>query len=580
MCDLVVVALPGVQRLISEARSTADVQAGSAIVAHLATAAAGSIQGQDRSRLVIPHQIGEPDGMPNRVVALVPNGRGEPIAQDAVAVVKQEWQKLLDSVFGSARPTPGMPIAVWVCVPDGDGRGYEWQWARAQALLTARRRVRDFAEVQRWPQRAICTLSPRWPAEEVPPPNLKPHEQATLSATNWVRRRWPRIQNVDRFPSTPSIASAPFRQEVLKRAAKPEISTAITALRQAVTKLGLPGERQIRGLSMPAGSGEAVRWFARSGGPWVYLERWQPQILGRDTGRDAAEFHALAAEGRTALEQLRAAAKKHGVPGPPTSYLAIVVQDLDGMGGFLNGEVCNAANTTLDVDPDVHRGVSGRLGALATAQRGELRGSALLGVPVYIGGDDLLAFTPALTALDAAQRCHDRIPPELPRASTAVLFFHYQSGLQSALTRAREMLETAKEQVPGKHGLAVGYLRRSGAHDLSVLPWVQPNGQSAVELFRVFGRDAVHPMSPRLVADLQRDADELDALSRRDSELHGAELTRLVRRHLGGEETGRAEAAKPVAAALLELGTGRELVGATRIGVFLRQEAAQKGWGR
>jgi hypothetical protein len=34
-CDLVVVALPGVQRLIAEARSTADVRAGSEIVARL-----------------------------------------------------------------------------------------------------------------------------------------------------------------------------------------------------------------------------------------------------------------------------------------------------------------------------------------------------------------------------------------------------------------------------------------------------------------------------------------------------------------------------------------------------------------
>lgn len=174
--------------------------------------------------------------------------------------------------------------------------------------------------------------------------------------------------------------------------------------------------------------------------------------------------------------------------------------------------------------------------------------------------------------LAAAQACHDLISPQLPTASTAVLFLHYQAGLQQALVRARELLDSAKESVPGKHGLAVGYLRRSGVRESSVQRWFGPNGQSAAAMFSVFGREAAHPLSPRLVADLERDAAELGGLYRRDQGLHRAELTRLVRRHLGGEPAGRAEAASEVATALLELGTDGRAESAARVGVFLRQQ--------
>ncbi|MGH3942476.1 MAG: Cas10/Cmr2 second palm domain-containing protein [Pseudonocardiaceae bacterium] len=573
--DLVVIALPGVQRLISEARSTSDVRAGSEIVGRLATVAAASCE--QAGELVIPREIGDPDGMPNRVVVLVPTGSGTLVAQEATVAVQREWQTLLGKVFPrSAAPrTPGMPNVQWVCVPD-DGRGYGWQWSQAQSLLSARRRVRDF-EPQEWTERSVCGLSPRWPAEDVPPPNLKDHEKATLSATNWVKRRWRHLQGRDGFPSTPSIASAPFRHRLLMMAAQDDISTALTALHGAVQAVGAAGESPIAGL--PPGTTPVTRWFSRSGGPWVYPERWQPRSLAGDTGREAADLRAAVWDGRAALKRLIELADQHGVRHP-TDYLAVVVQDLDGMGRFLGGVGMNAAQATIPVDPDEHRSVSGRLGRLAAGQRQELRTADLLGVPVYVGGDDLLAFTPASTALAAAQVCHDLIPPELPTASTAVLFFHYQTGLQTALTQARELLETAKKTVRGKHALAVGYLRRSGVADCSVQPWSGADGNSAATLFAVFGRDAAHPLSPRLVTDLARDATELTGLYSRDQALHRAELTRLVRRHLGGDISGHETAATEVTTALLALGAGRGAGGgaadsasAAQVGVFLRQEA-------
>jgi len=88
------------------------------------------------------------------------------------------------------------------------------QWREAQRLLAARRRVRDFPAVE-WPQRALCVLGPRWPAEPVPA-GLKEHEKAALSAAGWMKRRWRKIHDLGGFPSTASIASAPFRRAALE----------------------------------------------------------------------------------------------------------------------------------------------------------------------------------------------------------------------------------------------------------------------------------------------------------------------------------------------------------------------------
>ena len=95
--------------------------------------------------------------------------------------------------------------------------------------------------------------------------------------------------------------------------------------------------------------------------------------------------------------------------------MAIVVQDLDGMGRFLG-----------DGPPDGgltygwHGTVSDRLSALAGDQLAALRGPSRWAVPVYAGGDDLLAFVAAQSALDVARECHRLVPLDLPSATGRV----------------------------------------------------------------------------------------------------------------------------------------------------------------
>jgi hypothetical protein len=610
--DLLVVSLPGVQRFISESQSTSDVRAASEIVAELARTAATACLAAGALRLVLPEQAGSPDrpeqagspgraageGMPNRVVALAAAGMGPAVGRAVVGAVHERWKGWLRQALGLADeadppPTDGFPTVPWVCVPSSVG-GYARQWEVAARALAARRRVRDFWPVERLGQ-ALCSVSPRWVAVAAPA-GLPAHEVATLSAAGWVKRRWRHLQGLDGFPSTASIASAPFRREVLAAMSDPVVASAVTSLRNAARAVGSRRETAIAGLSSTVSdsstgkssstAGDVAGWLARSGGPWVFPQWWLVDRLAAETGRDREALASSVDQGARAAKALGTVMAELGA-APLSVYLAVLVQDLDSMGAFLSGEASDAAGRRLPtVDPDVHSRVSRELQVLAGAQRRELE-SRWLGVPVYAGGDDLLAFLPAATALDAARACHDLVPDTLPRASVAVLFFHFQGGLQPALTRAHQLLDTGKARVGGKHALAVGYQPRAGASTESIQPWSSPDGTDTVEALKVFAANRELTLSPRLAAQLGRDREELASLAARRPAVYRAELARLVRRHLSGDKARIPAEAGTLADLLVRLTRSevapsgdrqgqRTAVGPERIaevGVFLRQEA-------
>lgn len=261
----------------------------------------------------------------------------------------------------------------------------------------------------------------------------------------------------------------------------------------------------------------------------------------------------------------------------------------------------------LVVDPQVHTHISQRLGETAQAQRAVAVDPrlGLLGVPVYAGGDDLLLLAPAATALRLAKAVHAEVPRDLRSASTAVFYFSQHESLQQAVLRARELLDEAKE-LPRKHGLAVGYQRRTGGGHRTVHEWDTDAGRGMVTVFDQLCDPLTRSgrLSPRLVFDLQRDADALAQLVNGNLPVLRAEIRRLVARHTAGvtnsgspslgvtvdEESGGpaiSAANVPVATAfadlLVDLGRaearrrgvsgGFDPVSVARVGVFLRQEA-------
>lgn len=542
--DLVVIALSGVQRYIAESRSTADLNAASSIVARLATHAAGFCAG--RGRVVFPSTTsGSVDG-PNRIVVLTDPGEGASIAEEAAAAVRSQWSTWVEEVLGRPADTPGMPSVQWVVAPANLG-DYATRWAAAGRTMGARRRVRDFDSVSASggaeSRRKLCALSPRWLAEDIQPAGLRRHERDTLSAANWVKRRWSTVVNDDhvaRFPSTPSIASAPYRGRLLERLGDDAVREAGARLRAAATSIGRFREVPVRGLPDPAGADPDLGdWVRRSAGPWVYPDAWQPEVVLRElrARQPDATVLDLCRRGAKAARDLAALLREPHEREGPTSYLALVLQDIDRLGKFLSGTTRAEDGTTrLAVEADVHDGISRTLVQLGKDQRRTAETDELLGVPVYAGGDDLLTFMPAVKALAAARMLRELKPKTLPTVSTAVVFFHRHSSLRRALGEARTLLHECKAALGSRHVLGVTYLRRSGSREVSMQPWQQPGAsadRSAATLFGVFGGTARAQLSPALVTDLERAKVELSTLP---DELYRAELARLVVRHGGCPE--------------------------------------------
>jgi CRISPR-associated protein Cmr2 len=143
--DLVVIALSRVQRFISESRTTSDLSSASEMVARLAVAAARvcSAAGPD-AQVGLPVDAETPTGdgsrdggavgggdrgagaawggaaVPNRVVALVPAGRGRAVAADAAMQVARLWGGWVRQALGREVETSGCQGAVGVR-PGGPG---------------------------------------------------------------------------------------------------------------------------------------------------------------------------------------------------------------------------------------------------------------------------------------------------------------------------------------------------------------------------------------------------------------------------------------------------------------------------
>ncbi|WP_431887558.1 Cas10/Cmr2 second palm domain-containing protein [Nocardiopsis alba] len=602
--DLVVVALSGVQRFITESRTTADLRSASQIVAHLAVKAVRHLHDTHKARIVFPSLSegrvrGADDGMPNRIVALVPTGQGPNAASATSEHLTEVWEGWVAEVFGQPmHSVPGWPVVQWVSVPAAVGP-YPDQWREAQRALAERKTVRDFAQPWDEPEE-LCTLSPRW--RSVAPPAVvekrrKHMAGENLAVANWVKRLWHRETRTGRSPgfaSTNALASSPYRAEVLRLWEEDaDIADAVGDLRLCAEELGddpvseLPLERLPR-----VADSEEADWVRGRGSRWVFPASWHLDALAREFERDRADpaFARTVRDGWEAASRLVEIMARHKVD-PLTPHLAVLVQDLDSMGRHLSGRRTHPDREPLEVDEESHSDVSRLLSQVAADQRAAI--DAAGGVVVYAGGDDLLALVPAATALEAARACQETIPPSLPTASTGLLFFHHGSSLGQALGRARDLLDLAKER-PGKHALGVGFVRHSGAHAHCVLPWsADPAPDEALRVFLPRGKYARIRLSPGLLGDLAAEAPHLDGgdaeLRTRDQDVlppavARAEVRRLILRHttLGSDaenrpvEADREGFARRAAAHLEHLSPEGRLVDedAVRIALFLRQEAS------
>jgi len=549
--DLVLLSLGGVQRFIVESRSTADVAGASKIVQELAGLAAHAVQRRlvgspEPCGLIFPATVDAPS-VTNKIAFLAEEGAGPRIARATAEDVRQAWRDRLQETFKTGQPTltPGTPDLAWVSVtgPATDS-DYGALWEAAQHEMVGRRRTRVFEPVE-IPQKKLCAQSPGLPAVAAPRGAL-PHERnEALSAAGWAKRR----AGSERFPSTVSIASSVFRSRLLQRAgADPDVAAELRGpvreLSTALNQLPVHSDRStLRSVPTPAG----LEPLAGRLGAWVTPERWEVAGLAREY--DITPDEHLVRDGRRAAGALAAVARKAGIAAP-SAYFAVVVQDLDHLGRALG-----------HLDLDRQREVSHQLSALATQQKELLETQHPLAVLVYAGGDDLLAFCPAAAALPLAASIRAQVRAAVTTgplatagadgaaitASTGVVFAHMSNPLQGALRSARTAIADAKSATSAsgrsRNALAVVVRRRGGERARTVQPWWPPgteDGAGATELLsRIRPGPGTDVLSAALGSDLERDEASLRELDGEPTLLR-AELTRLVQRHGGTPEAGKA----------------------------------------
>jgi CRISPR-associated protein Cmr2 len=212
--------------------------------------------------------------------------------------------------------------------------------------------------------------------------------------------------------------------------------------------------------------------------------------------------------------------------------------------------------------------------------------SSHYGLPIYVGGDDVLALLPLHRALSAAEELrrvfvkHMRAKDcEEPTLSAGMVFAHYSTPLGTVLDLSKDLLDTDAKAKNGRDSLALALLKGSGEVARFVTKW-ELSGQQAVpmltDLTVAFAENdersssLIHNLQSRL-ADLFRDGT--------DGGLAGDDLIALLlaERMRGKDKADRepARAEMEQLAALCRTSEGAFRLDAALIAKFL---ADNGGW--
>lgn len=526
----------GVQQFIASARKGRDLWFGSWLMSEVARAAAIALTDHGVTLLVPSPDSGldRPDrGVPNRIVALVPNG-AEPAAQVAETAARAFLRNFATLAFadlpGAVFDEPEAMSQVddllsvaWasvVCTGDEPA-----DRARASALLAARKSARQFS-------------APSFASPGVEKSSLDGEREAVtrkgaglqLGLTHDERlcgvgvlkrlghRAAPQGTTGARVASVSTFAVASWLRPALTGGRREDVEGALFRFREAV-------ERDIPEVKK-----------SRSQTPEAVLGRLDAHLLYANRLHEFVETRRLSALRLAQHGHFKRLCRDLGaIAGEPLTqdpnpYYAILVADGDRMGRAMAG-----------LQHEGVQAVSRALAGFAQAVRDDFaaRASDLQGHCVYAGGDDVLAFVPVDVALKRARDINELFGQAMakvdwgdqnaPTLSVGIGVAHHLTPLRDALDGARDAEATAKEQ-GGRDAWAIRLMVRSGSATMVFGHWdALARLQELVE--------AMHPRQgalPRgLPYELREAASALlepgsDARSA-EAELERCELRRMLR---------------------------------------------------
>jgi len=226
------------------------------------------------------------------------------------------------------------------------------------------------------------------------------------------------------FPSVSMIATASFKEKIIKNLGNPELYTRVNEFINHLGELFKGNEVRMNGESLRMVYGmclnektvsinirELACKLASLEGDWLYEDSFRDSL--KDELLTNFSENALG-NARKSLHNLINAAKKLGID-PPSKYYAVLLMDGDNMGKWLSGEIAptigeilhpTVRNTLLDNDsgwsellkqqrplnPSLHLATSKALRDFSLHVAREIVEKDHLGKLVYAGGDDVLAF--------------------------------------------------------------------------------------------------------------------------------------------------------------------------------------------
>ncbi len=371
------------------------------------------------------------------------------------------------------------------------------------------------------------------------------------------------------FPSTATVATAPFARRLLEKASKnTDLAKKLQAFATEIRAVLGPAYHAANPVPQVEAAADGIaRDFSSIDGQWLYPDSWTEDALraenisdasanGRSTGgghrveAKASDLAGRAERGGTAARGLQEEAKNLGL-GAPSAYFAIVAADGDEMGKWITGEKWitdpNRASRSITVEYHASLAVALRdfsLHLARTAVEQETSGKL-----VYAGGDDVLALLPVEDVLPALRwlrgffrgvgvpngrytAAHGFVTGPAadarrylvmgPKAdiSAGVVIAHHSHPLAHAVEEAHRVLKDEAKGTYDRRSVVFRLMRRSGEDLTTGLPWEMAIGGTVDDVLALFAEivevmsGRTPSLSPSLAHDMRREGPGVEMLPR------------------------------------------------------------------
>lgn len=440
---LFICAIGPVQDFIATARTSQDLWFGSWLLSELSKAAALAVF-DNAHQLIFPAPEHREDleagtilNVVNKIVAII-EGDPKMIADRVWQTVQERLENLRQEAFAHKIGRIDNQLAkvqindlvefYWVSVPYISSQDYRLVRAKAEALLTARKNTRNFQQIEG--RQGIPKSSLDGFRESVLSDNVKDIYAAYHAARGEILsgidllKRWGQIRGRTTFPSTTDFAVQPFLIMIGKEKEQ-------ALLRRIKTLLA------------------TYTACDETDGTYFYVERLV-QLISEDANPKAFS------------DEFAKIFREEDIRQRPSPYYVLLRADGDNMGKAIDAQD----------SPEKHRALSQELSVFAQEAKRIIEKFG--GVPIYVGGDDVLAYLPLHTALKCVIALNEQFKQAMqgfefvdekgshsPTLSGALVIAHHLTPLRDVLDMAREAEKKAKG-LTGKNGLVIVSSKRGG----------------------------------------------------------------------------------------------------------------------